>query len=321
MQTVLASKDPRLPAALLVDPLRNGPTTRLLQTSYGRGWDPFVDPDWSSRVRLSQLELEDAGCVVSGLSVFPRLSKPQRRAAKRHEVISHLSSLADGEERAAVLAAETALIPPAGEDAPGPAQTWFLAGLMADEAKHHAVLMHYLEHKVHRVYPPAPALAQAFSALHALHSFELNIIAGQLVLEATASALLTGMLLKIREPLLRTLLRLIMRDEARHMAFAYTITLPRRVSIAGETRDILFEAAYAGAESLLGAPVWEALDLPLRRARREAARTLRERGVLLFFTRVIGETLRRRGYDTTELERLIEGDLEKRLAAGRRRPS
>ncbi len=296
------------------DSLAPGPVEGLLSHAHARAWDPFRDLDWHVVVDWRELELPDRSSLVSHFDVFPRLSRADRQAAKCLEMASHLSSLADGEQRAAELAAATSLLDP-----PTQAHLWFLSTLMADEAKHYAVLVHYLHEKVRMSFTPAPALSVVFAELRAAASFELNTIAGQLVLEATASALLAALLTAVREPLLHSLLRKIMRDEARHMTFARSLSFDgdsprdRQLLTRRQARDLLFEAAYAGAASLLALEAWEHVGIPPRQSRPQAVETLKAKGVLDFYRRVVIEQLARQGYRTDTLAQQLEKGLEQRL--------
>jgi hypothetical protein len=311
------ARRPRPVKALFDDAFAPSAVESLLGHAHLRSWDPFRDLDWSRSVAWSAIELPDRSTLVGEFAEFKRMSPAERQVVKCAEMASHLSSLADGESRAAELAAATGLLTP-----PGAAHLWFLGTLMADEAKHHAVLVHYLQEKLHIVFRPAPALARVFGALREAQSFELNIVAGQLVLEATASALLATLLASLREPLLHRALRLIMRDEARHMSFARTLSVDRlahpdrEVLTRTQARDLVFEAAYAGAASLLASEAWEQAGVPSRIARAQAVEALRRRGFLDFYRRVVLETIHRQGYRTDRLAHLLERDLERRLREG-----
>jgi hypothetical protein len=305
-----ASRRRRRPTHRFDDPLEPGPLVALLEQTHARAWDPFRDLDWSTEVAWTELTLPGASCLVTQFDAYARMSPEERRLAKVVEMASHLSSLADGEKRAADLAAATALLDP-----PTTAHLWFLSGLMADEAKHYAVLVHYLQTKLQLAHAPTTALARVFAELQGLESFELNVVAGQLVLEATASALLASLLATVREPLLHSALRHIMRDEGRHMSFARALSRrsSARLPDRPEIHEVLFDAAWAGAASLLALDAWEQLGIPRHVARQQAVDALARRGFLAFYKRVILESLRLQGYRTGALGRLLEEELEQRL--------
>ncbi len=292
------------------DPLQNSPLGDLLSASTRAAWDPYRDLPWQTEVRWRDVELPDRSCLVSHFSRYRAMTAAQRQEAKCAEMAAHLSSLADGEERAARLAAATAQL------GPPPDHVWFLASLMADEAKHYAALVHYLQTKLRLSYQPTPVLSRVFQALEEQRSFELNVVAGQLVLEATASALLASLLTTVHEPLLHLLLRRIMRDEARHMTYARGLApsvREPRVLQTHAARDLLFEAAFAGASSLMAVRAWEEIGLSAKEARHEAVEVLDQRGFLAFYEKVIVEQLARQGYDADTLRATLGRRLERRL--------
>src|SRR5262245_17534704 len=124
------------------DSLAPSPTLGFLVHAHERAWDPFRDLDWNVAVDIRALEVPDRSSLVSEFSAFRQMTRQERQLAKCIEMAAHLSSLADGEQRATELAAATALV-----GSPTPVQQWFLGALMADEAKHYAVLVHYLHEK------------------------------------------------------------------------------------------------------------------------------------------------------------------------------
>jgi hypothetical protein len=288
----------------------------LVAQSYENGWDPEKDLPWDAAIDPDRFEVPDTAALSASLPAYRRLGKAQKSWLKRRELASHLSCLAYGEQRAAVLAAETALIEP-NQD---PTAMWFLATLMADESKHFATLDRYLSKKAEASYAPTPSLEKVFAALTRARDYELNLFVGQVVLEGTAASLLSSLLIGVKEPLLRELLRRILRDEARHMKFAHLFagsTMhakmdPRR---RRAMEEILFEAAVAGASCLLPLPVWDELDLDRKKCIPAAVNELKRRGVIRFYTHVIGRRLARRGFPADKLEQMLERMLEGRLRA------
>jgi hypothetical protein len=287
----------------------------LVAQAYENSWDPEKDLPWDAANDPDRFEVPDTAALSASLPAYRRLGKAQRAWLKRRELASHLSCLAYGEQRAAVLAAETALIEP-NQD---PTATWFLATLMADESKHFAVLDRYLSKKAEASYAPTPALEKVFAALTRARDFELNLFVGQVVLEGTAASLLSSLLLGVKEPLLREMLRRILRDEARHMKFAQLFSGSMHAKIDPRRRrameEILFEAAVAGASCLLPLPVWDELDLDRRKCIPAAVGELKRRGVIRFYTHVVGRRLARRGFPAAKLEQMLERMLEGRLRA------
>ena len=288
----------------------------LLRRAYAEAWDPERDLPWDTAVEAGALEVPEAVCLSTQLDAYRSMSPAQRTQLRRREMASHLSSLAFGEQRATTLAAETALVCPW----PGGADTWFLGTVMADEGKHAAVLQRYLAQKLGGALAPAPSLGHVFEELSARRDYGLNLLVGQVVLEGAAASLLTSLLVGLKEPLLRALLRRVMIDEARHMGYAHLVGTPTFDAASATQRRameaLLFEATYAGAASLLPEPAWAEAGLDPATCRRAAVAELERRGVLRFYTGVMVRQLRRRGFDSDTLAARLDRQLQERLCAG-----
>jgi hypothetical protein len=285
----------------------------LLEGAYADGWNPLTDLPWGSAVDWRELEIPDQSCLLAQLPAYRKMSAAQRARVRRREMASHLSGLAFGERHATTLAAETILLCPEDE----PQQAWFLATLMADEAKHASAIDRYQRERLGARYPPHPALVHVFNALSEARDYELNLLVGQVVLEGSAASLLTSLMVSIREPLLRDALRRIMRDEARHMKFAETVTRAGLAPISGARRkrmeEILFDAAFAGAASLLAPGVWDEVGLARPGCLSATVDELKRRGIIRFYSTIVTRQLRRRGFPTGTLEKMLERLLEGRL--------
>lgn len=289
-----------------------GATQELIEAAYAGAWAPG-ELDWRRPVTWEDVHVPSMSSIIERDPQLAGLNREERADARRAEMGLHLSALAFGEDRATSLAAQTLLLAP--EHATD--QRWFLGTLIADEGKHFEVLRRYLDEKLHGYHTHNPALEVVFQALGETHDYDLNLFAGQVVLEGTATALLASLLGGVHEPLLRDLLRRVLRDEGRHMKFAYVVAAPSRHDYPPSRRkrmdEVLFECAYAGAASLLTPSLWDALGLDRGEARRAAVDSLRERGVLRFYTRVVTQQLRRRQFPADELEKLLTRRLEQRL--------
>lgn len=285
----------------------------LVQRAYDDGWNPETDLAWQTSVEAASVEVPDRASLSSPLRDFKALSRDQQSWLKRCEMASHLSNLAFGEGRAATLAAETTLLCPE----PDGSDTWFLGTLMADESKHQAVLSRYLREKLQIAYAPHPVLKEVFSELTHARDYGLNLFVGQVVLEGSAASLLTSLLMGMDEPLLKSILQRVMRDEARHMKFAWLAGVPslKEMSVNRRRRmeNLLFEAAVAGAASLLPLRAWEDSGLDTRSCVPAAVDELIRRGIVRFYTRVMTAQLRRRGFPSERLEGKLDRLLESRL--------
>jgi hypothetical protein len=88
-----------------------------------------------------------------------------------------------------------------------------------DEARHTEVFARYLHEKVGEPYPMGPFLQGQIFGLLEDSRWDIAYLGMQIVIESLALAAFGDLLRRTSEPLLRKLLRYIMADEARHVAF------------------------------------------------------------------------------------------------------
>jgi hypothetical protein len=270
---------------------------------------------WEEAGEWEETEVPEGASLLASTPLLQGMSPAQAAGVRRLEMASHLAALSRGEQLAVGLAASTVLLcPPEAAE-----QRWFLGTLLADEAKHHLVLERYLAERMGGGPPPPPVLDVLFAELTREGDFALNLLAAQVVLEGAAASLLNALLVGVRQPLLRELLRHIGRDEARHMKFAHLVAGgPEALEGLSEARrrrmeEVLFEAAHAACASLMAAGAWGRMGLEPQAARQASVDALRARGVLDFFTRTVVRQLGLRGFPGESLGRTLSRHLEDRL--------
>src|SRR6266478_10009461 len=188
-----------------------------------------------------------------------------------------------------------------------------------EEAKHYLALQRYLSEKAGVLYPACHQLRSALDAIEACASPEVKLLVGQVVFEWTAASLVATLLTKAREPLLAAVLRVNLKDEARHLAYSQELREPLKRVISGrvapEMEDIVFESIRASIAALLAKPVWDELGLPARQMRRHALDRLERMGVLHRYRSVVPEQLERCGFPAARLRRRLGRGLVKGLIA------
>jgi hypothetical protein len=124
-----------------------------------------------------------------------------------------LSQFMHGEQGAMLTAAKLV------EAVPWIDAKYYAATQTMDEARHTEVFAKYLDTKLGEAYPMSPYLEQQIDALLQDSRWDIAYLGMQIVIESLALAAFGDMLRRIQEPLLRKLLRYVMSDEARHVAF------------------------------------------------------------------------------------------------------
>jgi hypothetical protein len=198
-----------------------------LVTLYNKGmasqWNSVTDLDWSTDVDPEQLvrtspqqnltvELARAAAEVPG-SPLAKWSEKEFVQLGIEALKASLSQFMHGEQGAMMVAAKIV------ETVPWIDARYYAATQTMDEARHTEVFAKYLHTKLGEAYPMSPFLADQIDALISDSRWDIAYLGMQIVIESLALAAFGGMLRNTEEPLLKKLLRYVMSDEARHVAF------------------------------------------------------------------------------------------------------
>jgi hypothetical protein len=96
---------------------------------------------------------------------------------------------------------------------------YYAATQTMDEARHTEVFARYIDEKVGEAYPMNPNLEAQITGLLEDSRWDIAYLGMQIVIESLALAAFGDMARRTSEPLLKKLLRYVMADEARHVAF------------------------------------------------------------------------------------------------------
>jgi len=286
----------------------------LVDSALRNAW-AFEDLPWHLEVDPEREVFPAESFFATGLKSFRAMTPSQRRSFVFRETCFHLSNLLAGERSGEHLVAQV-LVLTAKER---PAHREMLAVMAQEEAKHFLALQRYLSEKAGVLYPPCRQLRSALDAVEACTSPEVKLLVGQVVFEWTAASLVATLLTKAKEPLLTSVLRVNLKDEARHLAYSQELREPLAKAIAGrvipEMEDLVFESVRASVAALLAEPVWGELELPARRMRQHALERLERLGVLHRYRTLVPDQLERCGFPTRRLRRRLGQGLVKGLTS------
>ncbi|HVC67744.1 MAG TPA: ferritin-like domain-containing protein [Acidimicrobiales bacterium] len=96
---------------------------------------------------------------------------------------------------------------------------YYAATQTMDEARHTEVFARYIDEKVGTAYPMNPDLEAQITGLLEDSRWDIAYLGMQIVIESLALAAFGDMARRTTEPLLKKLLRYVLADEARHVAF------------------------------------------------------------------------------------------------------
>jgi hypothetical protein len=197
-----------------------GQLVTLYNKAMASQWNSVTELDWSTEVDPESLvdldspinTLVRAAVDVEG-SPIASWGERERRQVAVEMFKAQLSQFMHGEQGAMMTAAKIV------ETVPWIDARYYAATQTMDEARHTEVFAKYLHTKLGDAYPMSPFLDEQITALLEDSRWDIAYLGMQIVIESLALAAFGTMLRTTEEPLLRKLLRYVLSDEARHVAF------------------------------------------------------------------------------------------------------
>src|SRR5207248_497239 len=147
---------------------------------------------------------------------------------------------------------------------------YYASTQVVDEARHVEVFSRYLDDKLSGHYPINAHLRMLLDDIIADSRWDMTYLGMQIMVEGLALAAFGFISQMTTEPLLKALLKNVMADEARHVAFG-VLSLQEfygQLSAAEirERQEFAFEAAVRMRDRFLQQEVWEWMGVDVRRA-------------------------------------------------------
>jgi hypothetical protein len=142
---------------------------------------------------------------------------------------------------------------------------YYAATQVMDEARHVEVFARYLDSKLEGHYPVNPALQLLIDDVVGDSRWDMTYMGMQIMIEGLALAAFGFMHLITDEPLLKQLLRYVMADEARHVAFGVVSLQEYYAGLSAaeilERQEFAFEAALRMRDRIMMHAVWERMGI------------------------------------------------------------
>ena len=178
-------------------------------------WDTDVDPERLVETSPQQGVIVGLARAAAEVDGSPLATWGEREFLQLgiESLKAQLSQFMHGEQGAMMTAAKIV------ETVPWIDAKYYAATQTMDEARHTEVFAKYLHSKLGEAYPMSPFLEEQITALLEDSRWDIAYLGMQIVIESLALAAFGSMLRATDEPLLKKLLRYVMADEARHVAF------------------------------------------------------------------------------------------------------
>ena len=232
-------------------------------------WNGSTDLDWSTSVDIEKTITADQALIGSGIdpSLYANtpLAKWNDKEWLEFGIESRrwtLSQFLHGEQGALVCTAKIVETVP-----------WYDAKLYAstqvvDEARHVEVFARYLDEKMGGMYPVNAHLKMLLDDIIKDNRWDMTYLGMQIMIEGLALAAFGYLHELTGEPLLKKLLRYVMSDEARHVAFgvlslkeAYEDMTDAEIK---DRQEFAFEASIRMRDRFLQQEVWERMGVKPR---------------------------------------------------------
>ena len=225
-------------------------------------WNAATDLPWDTEVDFEKVVREDESAISAGLSpghydgtVVEKWSDDEWIAFAMDQRRWTLSQFLHGEQGALLCTAKIT------ESVPWYDAKLYAATQVVDEARHVEVFGRYLQEKVGGEFQVNAHLRLLLDDIINDSRWDMTYLGMQVMVEGLALAAFGFMHQLTSEPLLKQLLRYVMSDEARHVAFG---VLSLREVYAGMTdaeirdrQEFAYEAAVRMRDRFLSQEVWE----------------------------------------------------------------
>ena len=235
-------------------------------------WNSVTELDWSTEVDPEELiRTSPQGSAIVGLaraaaeiegSPLKSWGEKEYTALGIESFKAQLSQFMHGEQGAMMVAAKIV------ETVPWIDAKYYAATQVMDEARHVEVFAKYLDTKLTDHYPVNAHLKALLDDILMDSRWDMTYLGMQIMVEGLALAAFGFLHSMTTEPLLKQLLRYVMSDEARHVAFGVLSLQEYYGELSSkellERQEFAFEAAVRMRDRFLQQEVWERMGVDVR---------------------------------------------------------
>lgn len=264
----------------------DGRIRKLYRLGKTLNWNAELDVDWSQTFPKTDAPLDESMNPFHGWEPFESMPDSERLRFGWHNLAWILAQFMHGEQGALLVASQLASCAPTYD------AKLYAASQTFDEARHVEVFTRYLQEKVGIIYPVNRHLKSLLDKILTDSRWDLKFIGMQIIIEGLALAAFNTLKLTAQDKLLRDIIQLVIRDEARHVTFgvnyleSFVETLsPDEIE---ERAEFAYEACVVMRERLIATDVFAAFGWDVEAAREQAlASTLMATFRDMLFMRII----------------------------------
>ncbi len=236
----------------------------------GLAWETDVDPEGEN--------VPNQFIPIFGTRLWDKLDKKTELPALRRHATSYLlSNFLHGEQGALLATSQLVQAVPSAD------AKLYAASQVMDEARHVEAYERYLREKVELTYPVSPHLKVLLDEILKESRWDMKYLGMQILVEGLALAAFGLISQTATEPLIREIVRMIMLDEARHVAFGVLSLKGIYEEMSeGDRRDredFIVESSRHMRDRFLMQEVWENLGMPVE----ECLEAVKESKIMALF--------------------------------------
>ena len=238
-------------------------------TLYEKGkqqqWDTSTRIDWTQELfEGNPMGMADETIPIYGSPFWEKMTEKEKEWLRFNLQCHSICQFMHGEQGALVCTAKIV------ETVPWIDAKYYASTQVMDEARHVEVFAKYLDTKCSGHYPVNHHLRALLDDIISDSRWDMTYLGMQIMIEGLALAAF-GMAYQVTpDPLLKQLLRYVMSDEARHVAFGVLSLQEYYTELNSaellERQEFAFEAAVRMRDRFLQQEVWENLGIPVREA-------------------------------------------------------
>ena len=274
---------------------------KLYELGKTLNWNAQTDIDWDQERNTD--DLPDL-INMTGYEPFEALNDEEKKEFLRHANAWSLSQFLHGEQGALLVASQLASCAPTFN------AKLYAASQTFDEARHVEVFNKYIQQRIGMMYPINTHLKSILDKILTDERWDLKFIGMQIIIEGLALSAFNAIKQYTPDPVLRDILALVIRDEARHVTFGVNYLEAFIETLSDEEREeramFAYEACVISRERLIATDVfryygWDVETSRKRALEGEVPKMFRD----LLFTRVM-PNLKRIGLLTDKVRPLFD---------------
>ncbi len=238
---------------------------KLYELAKSLNWNASIDVDWSIEIDKTQPPLEEGFNPFKDYPPFLAMSKEEQIRFSWHNQAWTLSQFLHGEQGALLVASQLVSCAPSFE------AKLYAGSQTFDEARHVEVFSKYLTEKLQIRYPVNKPLKMLLDKILTDPRWDLKFIGMQIIIEGLALAAFNTVKMTAKDQLLKDIVHLVIRDEARHVTFGVNYLEVFVKSLNEQERQdraqFAYEACCVMRERLIATDVFEHFGWDVEAAR------------------------------------------------------